>query len=246
MSPAAVPASSALGPLPPLAFEPIPGKRSLAIKLDEKALDAWCRSAGLPPPPPLMSLDAPSWKLVYAAIEEAGRSPTATSLGNLAMLYDGLGAAESATALYERVIALAPTQAKWWHLLGRARLNHGDADLAVEALTTAVDLLPGKPAPIARLAEARLAVGQAEESRQLWSQYLTLRPNSPLACIGLARAFESLGQWDQALLSRGACHSTELAGKIRAVDRRAPGGSDRPRGPGRRLCPACGPAESRQ
>ncbi len=186
-----------LGPYPPLSLEQL-GKRSQRPMLDQAALDQWCRDAGLPAPPQVSALDAPTWKLVHTAIEAAGRSPSADNLAKLAMFYDGHRSEESALALYARVVELEPDQPRWWHLLGRVQLNQGLASEAVESLTRAVELLP-RPGTVARLAAAQLASGNAGEAIRNWQRYIETRPRDPYGYTRLAQATETTGQFQQAL-----------------------------------------------
>ena len=186
------------GPFPPLRFEKSGPRGRLAI-LDGAALAAWCERAGLPPPPATEDLDAPTWELLHPAIEAAGRTPTPETLGSVAMFYDGQGVTKSARTLYERLVRLAPEDARWWHLLGRISFDLGEPVRATEAFEKAVALAPSKAAGFARLAEAERAAGRTEASRTNWRQYVEMRPRDPYGLTGLARAEEALGNLDEAL-----------------------------------------------
>jgi tetratricopeptide (TPR) repeat protein len=187
-----------LGAFPELRFEP-EGPRGHRAILDIAALTAWCQTAGLPAPPELAALDAPTWKLVHRAIEAAGRTPNPKTLGSLAMFYDGHGVRESAVVLYERVLKLAPNNARWWQLIGRLNYDLGNLTQATRALQRAVELAPDEPAGYARLAEAQLAAGDAAGAASSWKRYLVRRPDDLVGLIGLARATEELGEYEEAL-----------------------------------------------
>ncbi len=184
--------SKALRPIPPIRFAKT-DTRTLRVELDGTALATWCRDAGLPAPPEPTALDAPTWKLVHPAIDQAARTPNVESLSSLAMYYDGHHLRTSAIPLYERVVKLAPKEAKWWHLLGSACFEEGMPPRAVEALTKATRLAPNSAASFGRLGEAHLANGNAEEARRVWKTYTTLRPKDAVGWVGLARAEEAAG-----------------------------------------------------
>ncbi len=187
-----------LGDFPALRFEP-DGPRGRRVILDIAALTSWCEAAGLPAPPEIQALDPPTWELVHAAIEAAGRNPTPKTLGQLAMLYHGYSALESAVVLYRQVLNMGPRLARVWHLLGHASYDLGNMPEAIHALQRAVELAPKQPAGFARLAEAQMAISDVDAAYLTWKRYLLLRPQDPLGKIGLARAVEELGDHEQAL-----------------------------------------------
>ncbi|MFH0944346.1 MAG: FG-GAP-like repeat-containing protein [Planctomycetota bacterium] len=191
------------GPFPPLLIEKV-GPRGQQAVLDPAALAAWCERAGLPPPPNLRDLDAPTWKLVHPAIEAAGRTPSPDTFGSLAMFYDGHNAGESARELYERLVKMQPEEARWWHLLGRVAFDLGDPERSRTAFEKAVSLAPDEPAGFARLADAQLATGQVDAALESWQQYLRLRPRNPYGLTGLAQTEERLGRLKEALESAEA------------------------------------------
>ncbi len=190
--------SPELGPMPPLRLEK-DGPLKRRVVMDHAAVATWCQRAGLPAPPHLEGLDTPTWRLVHAAIEQAGRVPSVDSLGSLAMLYDGNGVLESAALLYERLVADAPDDVKWWHLLGRVSFDLGRMERAVAALRKAALLDPENAASLGRLGEAQLSAGDAEAALHSWKQYVARRPADPIGHIGIARASESLGEKATAL-----------------------------------------------
>jgi len=206
---AAAPASDAVRPDVPISAGEVgifpelrieeTGPRERRVVFDEAALSAWCERAGLPPPPALEDLDPPTWKRVHPAIRAAFESPSPETLGSLAMYYDGHRVLESARTLYERLVARAPEDSRWWHLLGRVAFDLGDPDRSVAAFEQAVTLAPGEPAGFARLADAQLAAGRAKAAAESFRKYLEQRPRDVFGVTGLARAEEELGQLKAAL-----------------------------------------------
>ncbi len=184
--------------MPPVRFEPLE-PAGFAVQMDGPRLAAWCREAGLPPPPAPSGLDNATWKLVIPAIEAAARQPSIETLGALAMFYDGHAASESARELYQRIVKLAPYDAKWWHLLGRVDFELGSMDQAVSAFGRATTLAPRAAEGWGRLGEAQLAAGQWLEAAVSWRQYIDLRPEDPIGYTGLARTLEHTGDFEGAL-----------------------------------------------
>jgi len=171
------------------------------VSMDDAALARWCAGAGLPRPPEPNALDAPTWKLVHPAIELAGRSPDERSLGKLAMFYDGHQVTESAIVLYERLTELVPLNANWWHLLGRAQLDVGQADAAVTSFAKARELQSESVPTLGRLAEAHLAAGKPEAAFKLWKAYTAAAPQEVFGHVGQARAAEQIGDLSAAMSS---------------------------------------------
>lgn len=192
--------SGALGEIPPLQIVD-EGGRKKRPEVDIAALAAWCRQAGLPPPPEIEALDAVTWQLVHAAMEKAGRRPTVENLGSLAMYYDGHQVRTSALELYQRLIKLEPEESLWWHLLGRASSKEGLNQQALSGFRRAAELLPDEPVVQARLAEANLEVGETDAAIAAWQKYLQIRNNDPLGWTGLANAQEAAGELEAALAS---------------------------------------------
>jgi len=153
------------------------------------------------------------WELVFEWGRRSGRLNEAYALlkeqqavlegsgGNfvLARLDWLLGRREDALARLEQALRLDSSEVDAWILLGRLRLNMGDAEGAVEALRAADRLQPGFPEILVPLSAALEALGRMDEAGMLRSWLLKQHPRVQSFWVAYGTHLEQVSDTPQAL-----------------------------------------------
>jgi Flp pilus assembly protein TadD len=105
---------------------------------------------------------------------------------------------------------LDPKHARARNLVGAVRASLGDLPAAREAFRAAIAIDPQDPAPYVNLGRLHLQTGEADAAAAVFSEALSVRPDSADAREGLAAAFELRGQFDRAARLR----SRQLQGPL--------------------------------
>jgi tetratricopeptide (TPR) repeat protein len=115
------------------------------------------------------------------------RPREAEASGKLGMILQAYGRYEQASTFYQRAREGAARDFRWAYYLGVVRVEMGQAEEAVEALTAAVGLQEEYEPARLRLAEALHLAGRLEESRERYEQILRRSPGDASAHYGMGR-----------------------------------------------------------
>ncbi|MGH9429729.1 MAG: tetratricopeptide repeat protein, partial [Terriglobia bacterium] len=140
---------------------------------------------------PQLSLEnfaSPIRQQIQKASDNARANPQdATANGRLGMLLHAYQQNEAAAVCFERARTFDSKESSWSYYLGTVQAalgNHSEAVVTLrESLRQKPDYLPAQ----LRLAEALLASGKSEESRELYESILHKHPDSALAHYGMGR-----------------------------------------------------------
>jgi Flp pilus assembly protein TadD len=102
-------------------------------------------------------------------------------------------------ALQERMVEREPNAARWRAALGRSYLEGGRLRDAVEQLTAALALEPGRVSTLGNLGEALRRQGRMRESIARFREALALEPADVVLQLGLANALEDNGDLAEAV-----------------------------------------------
>ncbi len=183
--------------IPPLTTESAADGMQRAV-IDQAAYAAFCAAAGLPDPPTPAEIDHVGFGLIHSAIQSVTTSDTNSSLGRLAMMYDGNDMPARATACYQLLLKRQPNAARWWHLLGRSQGLQGNVEEAILAFRQASQLDPDNAATLARLGNLLLSADEIDGAENAFRSTNLLSPNDRAALFGLARVSIEREQWDTA------------------------------------------------
>ena len=142
-------------------------------------------------------VDHLAFGFIHEANAAAARDRSPKTIGALAMFYDGNGARESAVQCYEMLVVMEPDEARWWHLLGRAR-EGVDARAAVEALGKAVTLATDNAAGYARLGDQLLAIDDVGGAAEAFDRAAETLGEDIFVRFGLVRVAIAQENWDEA------------------------------------------------
>jgi tetratricopeptide (TPR) repeat protein len=172
-------------PLPPFSPFPLPPSSQLLPPLPHLALDSY--------PSSTREALSPAYKQATARPDDAA---AVGALGRALHAWDQWGSAHEA---YLRAQALAPAAFEWQYLdaVALERLaRHAEAASHLEqALRLSPDYLPAR----VKLAEALLASGDRERSRQLFEALRRNPVSEPAAEFGLGRIAAADGRHDEAV-----------------------------------------------
>jgi Flp pilus assembly protein TadD len=119
-------------------------------------------------------------------------------------------------ALHERMVEREPRSARWRAALGRSYLESGRVRDAIDQLTAALDLEPGRVSTTGNLAEALRRQGRMRDSIGRFREALAGEPDNLTLQIGLANAFVDNGDLTEAI----AAFQRILARRPETVDAR--------------------------
>lgn len=134
-------------------------------------------------------------RLTEANRKAQGYFGTVDALAQLATLYQANGFSSEAETTYETLLALAPSDPRWFHQLASHRANYGDIDLAIPLWQDVIKLAPDYLPAHLRLAEALLKTGSTDQAASRYRYVLSKEPKNAYAHLGLARC-ELAGQTD--------------------------------------------------
>jgi tetratricopeptide (TPR) repeat protein len=158
------------------------------------------------PAPPTIDLEGADPALadaLEAACDGVRRAPySAAAWGQLGMLLRACDRARTASTCFLEAAHQAPEVPRWPYLAGEALLLIGDAEGAIPPLRQAAELTDasgtGGLAPLLRLAEALMLVGQDAEAEQALRRCLTQEPDHPSIHLGLGMIADIRGDPEQA------------------------------------------------
>jgi tetratricopeptide (TPR) repeat protein len=161
--------------------------------------DVWPQTVRAELVPDLPQLDTTSFQpairhQVQQAIEAARRNLNdAEATGELAMVLDAYEQYDSAEICYERAHRLDSASFRWLYYLGWVQATQGkhpDAVLTLrEALRNTPDYVPAQ----LKLAESLFAIGNWQESRDIYQAIGTAHPDGAEAYYGLGRVLAAIG-----------------------------------------------------
>lgn len=111
----------------------------------------------------------------------------AEAYGGLGQLYHAYELLDAAAPSYHNATLLAPTDARWRHLLADVLRQQGLPDAAAEQYLAAWTLDPFDFAALVRLGEVQLEVGRLDEAESAFRSALELMPAAPSAMAGLGQ-----------------------------------------------------------
>jgi superkiller protein 3 len=194
-----------LGSLSPVrAASPPPLERtigvdgSIRLRVDESAVQSACRSAGIPPPPPMHATDTFAFELIYESTRQAIHEGSGEHLGRLGAVYDGNGFSDRALQCYRIAVSRDPTLYKWWHLLGVLQQELGQNAAAIDSFQHAVRLSPGDAAALLRLGDLLFDEEKLPEAADCYARCVALRPNDTLGHLGSGKVALAGQQFEDA------------------------------------------------
>jgi predicted O-linked N-acetylglucosamine transferase (SPINDLY family) len=117
----------------------------------------------------------------------------------LALQHHRAGRLPQAEAVYEQVIAVAPSHARAWHYLGLIACQGGRHDLAVERIRRALVFDPDDAPAHFDLGNAFQHLGRHDDATAAYRQALFLKPDYGEAYINLANIENARRLFDEAL-----------------------------------------------
>jgi tetratricopeptide (TPR) repeat protein len=131
---------------------------------------------------------------VRAAYELVKASPNdAASNGELAMLLQAHSQFEQAEAFHRRAQGIAPSAMKWTYYLGIVQQRQAKHEDAAASLRAALRIEPGYVPARLHLAESLLALGQLDESGELYDAVAESNPEFAEAHYGRGRVLAAKG-----------------------------------------------------
>ena len=160
-------------------------------------------SAPAPPTIDLEGTDPAVAAALKAAREGVRRAPySAEAWGRLGALLRACDRLRTAGDCFLQAARLAPGEPRWPYLAGEALLRSGNAEEALLPLRQAVERTDtsreGGLAPLLRLAEAQMLVGQYAEAEELLNRCLELEPDHPSIHLSLGLVADARGNPEQA------------------------------------------------
>ncbi len=171
----------------------------LVGRLDVDALRVWCASAGLPPPPAVVSAEAAVARTLTDALRDAARRPSAASFGTMGMISEHLESHETAVAHFRRAATADAADFRWPYYLGCIYQVTGHTDEAFAAFEKVLDLNDAYPLTHARLGQLDLEAGRDEAAAARFARYVELQPRDSLGHVGLGRVAIRRGDFAGAL-----------------------------------------------
>jgi Flp pilus assembly protein TadD len=158
-----------------------------------------CAGASVEPPAIDPSLYATVREAVGRARAAVQRTPgSASAWGDLAMLLDAHDLTADARECYRRAVDLDPDDPRWAYLLANQLMAESPEE-AERLLAKAARLGDGDSLPELRLAELRLAGGDAKGALHVLSALRRTAPHEPRALMLTAIALEQADDPDEAL-----------------------------------------------
>jgi Flp pilus assembly protein TadD len=108
------------------------------------------------------------------------------------------GRLEEAAEIYRRILAVAPSEARAWHLLGLIARQWGELDLAVQYMGQAVDLNPGYAEAHSNLGDAWQQWGELVRAERSFRRAVELKPQFVEAHYNLGNALKQVGRLAEA------------------------------------------------
>jgi Flp pilus assembly protein TadD len=108
------------------------------------------------------------------------------------------GRLEEAADIYRQVLAVAPDQARAWHLLGLVARQWGELDLAVQYMGRAVELEPGYAEAHSNLGDAWQQWGDFVRAESSFRRALELKPQFVEAHYNLGNVLKQGGRLSEA------------------------------------------------
>lgn len=174
----------------------------------------------------LISLVASRWatfaltrRRVSRRVQDLGHVETPHNQGKLGSLFLGERRFKDAVAPLERAVAGEPDVAQWRYRLGCAQLGCGRTREAAEALqaAAAIDEEHAYGAVLMRLAQARLAIGDAQGALEALERRDRNHGPAPESAYRRGQALKALGRRDEARVSYR--EASKLAGSAARFQR---------------------------
>jgi tetratricopeptide (TPR) repeat protein len=195
------------------------------------AIGVFCACVPHDPQPPAITtagLDPAIAKLVESALGEVRRAPQSGAawgkLGSVLMHYEFT---EEAGFAFGQAARFSPQEPRWPYLHAILLMTH-DPEAAVPKLQSAVELARDQPdMPRLRLAQFLIERGRSDEAEPHFQALLRLRPEHPLALLGLARLSYQRGQLSESTGFLSRClndpHTAKSSHALLAMVQRALG-----------------------
>ncbi len=168
--------------------------------IDNAEFKQWCEKVGLPPAPPISSLDPIIASKCRQVFLNAARSPTAANLGLAGQICESLQAHRSARVFLSRAASLDSGEFRWPYLLGCIAQMTGDLAAAQEWFERSSKIDAEHAILYARYGQVLLDDGKTVKARDMFRRYVSLSPNDGMGFVGLARIALADGRPDEALL----------------------------------------------
>jgi Flp pilus assembly protein TadD len=118
-----------------------------------------------------------------------------------AIAHHQAGRLEEAAESYRQVLAVAPDQARAWHLLGLVARQWGELDLAVQYIGRAVELAPDYAEAHCNLGDSWQQCGDWVRAEECFRRAVDLKPEFVEAHYNLGNALELVGRLEEAVES---------------------------------------------
>ncbi len=168
---------------------------------DHAAITQWSKSANLPVPDNLSTLEPIVAKSLYDALAKAATDPTSNNLATLAKIYESLEFHTSAAELFTRAETSDPDDFRLPYYLGCILQLNGQTDAAIQKLTRSLTLNPNYPLTHARLGQLHINANQLDQARTHLTRYTQLAPDDWLGYVGLGRIAYIQQRYNDALQS---------------------------------------------
>jgi tetratricopeptide (TPR) repeat protein len=127
-----------------------------------------------------------------------GWSADREALAEFALLCHANGFLSEAAVAYRGLIQLAPTEARWPHLLATILAGYGELDQALPLLRRATELAPDHIASRLKLGDVLLKTNDVPGAEAAYQAALNREPENPYALLGLARCDLQSERWTSA------------------------------------------------
>ena len=122
----------------------------------------------------------------------AVQSDLASAWGRLGMWHQTYDYPDTGLYCYREAIRLDPSDGRWPYYSAQILQLDGEFERARDSYLRLLELEPGRPGPVLRLAELELEMRRPEAAEHLYRQILATRPDSAPARFGLGRiAFQN-------------------------------------------------------
>jgi tetratricopeptide (TPR) repeat protein len=176
----------------------------------------------------VVGLDPEVAKLIQSALDEMRRAPRSGAawgkVGSVLIHYEFI---EETRRAFQQAEKLSPQDPRWPYLHAILLMTH-DSAAAVPKLERAADLARDRP-DVARLRLAQFLAerGRGDEAEKQFQALLRLRPDHPLALLGLARLNQTRGRFQESTNLLARClhdpHTAKSAHAFLATAQRALG-----------------------
>jgi tetratricopeptide (TPR) repeat protein len=126
---------------------------------------------------------------------------TAAAMLEEAVRWHQAGALREAEPLYRDALAIDPSRADGWYLLGRVALGLENLDEAEAQFRRCLELLPGFAEGHSHLALALHAQGRLDEAGRYYEEARRLDPSNPETALNFGNTLKALGRLDDAATS---------------------------------------------